>query len=68
MTTLVAETKVLFLVIRALRLRTWSPTLYASLELLCRSSNAAIARKGHKLVVSLTEEEDEHNGQTRVEV
>jgi hypothetical protein len=58
MTDLVRETKVLFLAIRAINKRSWSPVLYESLEFLCRSQNAAICNQGHMLIASLTEEDD----------
>lgn len=60
MTDLIRETKVLFLTIRAIRARSWSPVLYEALEQLCRSSNAAICNQGHMLTASLTQEDDQN--------
>lgn len=60
MTDLVRETKVLFLTIRAIRTRSWSPVLYSALEQICQSQNAAIANYGHMLIASLTQEDDEN--------
>jgi hypothetical protein len=60
MTDLVRETKVLFLTIRAINKRSWSPVLYESLGFLCRSDNAAICNQGHMLIASLTQEDELH--------
>jgi hypothetical protein len=60
MTDLVRETKVLFLTIRAIRKRSWSPVLYESLDFLCRSQNAAICNQGHILVCSLIQEDKQN--------